>query len=141
MNKMLNCDCGNMMQPWSYTLLRVVLGGIFLVHGYTKVFTMGVDAVASFFASVGIPAAAFVATVVSYGELIAGVLIILGIFTHWAAKFASIVLIGAIYFVHWQNGANVAAGGYEYALMLLVVSIYIMSHGDGDHTARRFIGR
>lgn len=140
MNKMLHCSCGETIRPWSYTILRVVAGLVLAYHGYVKVFSVGIEAVTDSFVIIGVPAANFFAYVVSYGELIAGVLIILGLFTHWAAKYAALVMLGAIY-LNASNGFDIANGGYEYQLMLLAVYIYLISKGDGNHTIKKLLGK
>jgi putative oxidoreductase len=128
------CSTGEKWQEEAYLALRVVTGLVFFIHGYMKVFTMGVDGVTGFFASVGIPFAGLMALLVSYGELLGGLALILGLFTHWVAKLNVIIMIGAIYFVHLANGYSAGNGGYEYALLILVANVVINSFGAGKYS-------
>lgn len=131
MHSLLHCTCGSKHKECVYVILRVVTGFIFFFHGYAKVFGMGMEQTAGFFASVGIPAAGFFAWVVAYGELIGGLMLMAGLLTHWVSKFNIGVMLGAIWFVHLANGFNAMNGGYEFQLLLLVVSVYLMVGGSG----------
>ncbi len=129
------CTTASKWHDEIYVALRVMVGLIFFYHGYTKVFTMGTDAVAGFFASAGIPLANILAPLVSYGELLGGAALILGLFTHWMAKFNIIIMIGAIYFVHLEKGY----ADYEFQLLILIASALIAATGAGKYSldARR----
>lgn len=133
MKNLLNCTCGEKWREEAYLILRVVTGLMFVMHGYSKV-TMGVGAVTGFFGTVGVPLANIVAPVVVYGELIGGVALILGLFTHWVSKLNIVIILGAIYFVHLVNGYGAATGGYEYPLMILAVCMYILVNGPGKYS-------
>lgn len=139
MNEVGSCKIGSAWKNEIYVALRVLAGFIFLYHGYHKVFGMGIGATQGFFESVGIPAAGLLAPIVSYGEIVAGLMIMVGLYTHWAAKFSALVMVGAIFFVHLKSGFNGMDGGYEYQLLLLVVYLYIAAVGSGVYSidARR----
>lgn len=128
------CNWGQKYKEEAYLLLRIVTGLVFFVHGYMKVFTMGIGNVAGFFAGVNIPLASLAAPLVSYGELLGGIALIVGVFTHWIAKLNVIIMLGAIFFVHLSKGYNAAEGGYEYALLILVVNIVIATMGAGKYS-------
>lgn len=139
MNKFLQCHCADSWKEKTFLLLRITIGLAFFYHGYAKVFVMGMENVTGFFAGVGIPAASLMAYLVSYGELLGGLAIIIGLLTHWVAKANILIMLGAIFFVHfgvdggwlWGYGAD---GGYEYPLLLLVSSIYLMTMGSGKYS-------
>lgn len=139
MHKLLHCHCADSYQEKAYLLLRVVIGLAFFYHGYMKVFVMGMAGVTGFFESAGIPAAALCAYLVSYGELLGGLAIMLGFMTHWVSKANILIMLGAIGFVHfgvpggwfWGYGAD---GGYEYALLLLVANVYLLTKGSGHYS-------
>ena len=128
------CSIGQKWQSEIYLALRVVTGLLFVYHGYAKVFVMGMDGVTGFFTNVGIPMASLMAVLVSYGELLGGIALILGLFTHWVAKLNVLIMLGAIYFVHLAKGYDSMAGGYEYQLMILVVCLYIAAMGAGKYS-------
>lgn len=133
------CACSETWRHAGFLILRVVTGLAFFYHGYVKVFTMGVSNVGPFFASVGIPAPELMAFLVSYGELLGGLALILGFLTHWVAKINILIMLGAIGFVHWGaeggwfNGYG-ADGGYEYQLLLLAASIFFLVAGSGKYS-------
>lgn len=115
-------------------LLRVALGAIFVYHGYDKVFNTGIPGVAGFLESLGIPLPGLMAYVLAYGELVGGLLLIVGLFTHWAAKYASVVAIVALFTVHLKNGFSIANGGYEFIMLILAAAISVMFTGAGKYS-------
>ncbi len=139
MNKMLSCTCADEWRDYAHTFLRVVTGLAFFYHGYQKVMVMGVEGVVGFFSGVGIPFAGLLAYLVSYGELLGGIALMVGFLTHWVSKANILIMLGAIGFVHWGveggwfNGYG-AQGGYEYPLLLLAVSVFFMTAGSGKYS-------
>ncbi len=139
MNRVLYCNCADAWRDKAYAMLRFTIGLAFFYHGYVKVFGMGMENVTDFFANYGIPAANLFAYLVSYGELLGGLAIMLGFLTHWVSKANIAIMLGAIYYVHfgveggWLGGYG-ADGGYEYALLLLVASIYLVTVGSGKYS-------
>jgi uncharacterized membrane protein YhdT len=59
-------------QAWGLTILRVVVGIVFLVHGYQKLFHMGFHGVAGFFGHLGIPLPMVFAVIVTLVEFVGG---------------------------------------------------------------------
>jgi putative oxidoreductase len=144
MHKLLHCNCGSKWQEEVFTALRVVTGLAFFFHGYDKVFVKGVSNVVPFFDSVGIPLAQITTYLVAYAELIGGLMLIVGFLTHWVSKVNILIVLGAIGFVHfgteggwfWGYGAP---GGYEYQLLLLVVSIFFLAFGSGKYSVDDYL--
>ncbi|MEK7567944.1 MAG: DoxX family protein [Patescibacteria group bacterium] len=132
-NKLNACKCSNSWQDAGKLLLRLALGSIFVYHGYAK-FVMGNVAVAGFFTSIGIPAAEFFAPLVIWVEMIAGGALILGLCTHWASKLLSVVAVVALFTAHISKGFSVAAGGYEFILLILASSLAILTMGAGKYS-------
>ena len=139
MKNLFGCGCAEKWRDEAYLMLRVVTGLAFFYHGYAKVVTMGLDNVVGFFEKVGIPFPTVCAYLVSYGELLGGLALMLGFLTHWVAKINVLIMLGAIGFVHWGaqggwlNGYG-ADGGYEYQLLLLAVSLFFMTAGAGKYS-------
>ncbi|GGI99056.1 hypothetical protein GCM10008022_04740 [Paenibacillus hunanensis] len=106
------------------TIMRVVLGILFLAHGISK-FQMGMDGVAGWFQSVGIPG--FLAYVVSPIELVGGILLIIGLFTRYVSILLIIVLLGAVFTVKLSAGlmGNGQMAGYELDLSFMLVALYL----------------
>lgn len=123
-------------QDLGAALLRLALGVMFLAHAGLKVFTFGMPGTTQFFVSVGFPA--WTAYAVVAAETVAGVLLILGVWTRWVALGLLPVLIGAAA-VHWGNGWVFTApnGGWEYPVFLAVASVVQALLGDGAYALTR----
>ena len=67
-------------------------------------------------------------------ELVAGILFILGIFLPLGAVFITLIMLGAIVKVHGAKGFSNTAGGFEYNLVLIVVSIGLALIGPGVYS-------
>lgn len=109
-------------------LLRVGVGVTFMVHGWDKIVTKGIDGVAGYFASMNIPAPEISATYAGYGELIFGALLALGLLTPLASLGLIVTMSGAIYFVHLKQGF---IGGYEFPMILVLVLLFLAANGSG----------
>lgn len=133
-NKLITCVYAQELKDVPQLALRIALGAIFAWHGWDKVATKGVEGVAGFLGSLGFPLPMLFSYILSYGELIAGVMLIVGAFTHLAAKYATIVAIVALVLVHAKNGFNVATGGYEFILLILAASISLEVTGAGKYS-------
>ncbi len=114
------------------TILRIVVGAVFLTHGWQKIANMGFHGTGAMFAQIGIPLPHFSADVVILVEAIGGVALILGLLTRWASLLIAMDMLGAIYFVHLKNGFLVSHGGYEYALTLLAAALALAFGGGGS---------
>jgi putative oxidoreductase len=111
-------------------LIRIILGVVFLAHGYLKFFKMGMDGVVGFFTSLGIPAPTVAAWVVTMLEMVGGLALILGIFTPVLAALFAVEMAGVIYFAKRGQGFF-APKGFELELTLLVASLALALSGPG----------
>lgn len=100
-------------------IIRVVLGIIFMVHGLMK-FQGGIENTAGFFESIGLPG--FAAYAVGGIELIGGISVILGLGTRILSAAFAVIMIGAIVMLKLAKGF---AGGYEFELALLAMSLHL----------------
>jgi putative oxidoreductase len=107
------------------TIMRVVLGILFLAHGISKL-QMGLGNVEAWFSSIGVPGV--LAYVVAVLELVGGILLIVGLFTRYVSVLFVIMLIGAIFSVKLSVGllGNSQMAGYELDLILIFVAIYLI---------------
>jgi putative oxidoreductase len=112
------------------TLLRVVLGVIFLAHGYQKLFVWGIGGVTGAFTQMGIPAPHLSAYLATFAELFGGMALLLGLFTRLAAIPVAITMVVAILEVHLRGGFY-APKGVEYPLTLLAANIVLVLAGGG----------
>lgn len=131
MKKLLNCDCVGKFGQVAPLALRLAAGAIFAMHGWQKLSVMGVGGVTGMLEALGFPLAGVLAVVLIAAELGGGILLILGLFTHWAAKALVVVSAVALFAVHLKNGFFIATGGYEFILILLAASISILITGPG----------
>ncbi|MEK7531333.1 MAG: DoxX family protein [Patescibacteria group bacterium] len=134
--KILNCKCLDSWRDWSYLFLRVVVGAVFFMHGYQKLTQFTIPGVAQNLITGGLgwQFPMFWAYLLTYGELIGGAFLILGLFTHWAAKISAFIAFVALIFIHLKGGFFLSGNGYEYILTLLAASIYLMSAGAGKYS-------
>src|SRR6476469_482877 len=112
------------------TLLRVLIGGLFVGHGTQKLFGWfgghGPEGTGQFFESIGIRPGKRNAIAAGAAEAGGGVLIALGLATALSG-----VMITASRQVHAKNGPWVSDGGYEYNAVLLAALFDIVDNGPG----------
>lgn len=138
-----------------WLVVRLTAGGMLLVHGIFKVMPMGqrgFAAVIQAFATGsmarrGIEPAIFFAYAVFFIETIGAVLIILGLFTRFAAAAAAIELAVITFVAHWAVGfawnsvaADGARGGWEYPLFWGLILFAIALRGGGPYSLDRKLG-
>jgi putative oxidoreductase len=134
-------DTSATAQDWGTTLLRVMIGVVFMVHGWQKLFEMGVGNVAQGFGSIGLPAPQAAAMVVSTLEFFGGAALILGLLTRWVALAFTIEMLVAVFAVHLPNGFFVSNNGYELALLLAAGSGALVLLGPGALAVDNFLAR
>ncbi len=127
---LLSCKCSDKFGGWVLLILRVIIGVVFTAHGYQKIGS-GADQVANFFGLVSIPLPLFFAYFITYLELIGGVLLILGLFTHWASKLFAVEMLVAFLMVHFSKGIFVDQGGFELVAVIFGAVLVIMAFGPG----------
>jgi putative oxidoreductase len=113
-------------------VLRVVVGAIFAMHGYQKLTMMGVPGVSGFLTMLGFPMPDVFAVLLIAAELGGGILLILGLFTHWTAKVLAFVALVALATVHLSKGFFLP--GYEFILLILAASVSVMITGAGKYS-------
>ena len=128
------------LQGWGITVLRVVVGIVFLAHGGQKLFVWGFGGVAGFLGPVGIPAPMLAAVVVTLVELLGGLALLLGLFTRWAAIPLAINMAVAILTVHLRAGFFLP-NGYEFALTLLAANVALILLGSGEASLDSLLGK
>lgn len=122
----------NDWSEWSLALLRVVLGVIFLYHGYLKLFVPGgFTGTVNFFTSIALPVPVYSALLVSVIEFAGGILLVLGVLSRWSAVLLLVDMLVAFFLVHLRNGFLVSKGGYEFVLVLIAGLVVVLASGAG----------
>ncbi len=120
---------------WGPFFLRLGVGVIMLVHGAQKLFGAwggpGLKGFSQMLASMGLKPALAWAVLVALVEFAGGIFLILGIMTRLSALLIGIVMLVAIFGVHWSGGFLAARGGFEYPLMILAGCICLLFTGGG----------
>jgi putative oxidoreductase len=115
------------------TILRVVLGVIFLAHGLPK-FTTGIDGTAQMFASLSIPAPLIAAWFIALLETVGGLLLIVGFLVTPVALLLTAHMMTGIILIHAANGFYVVGGGtggIEFNLLLGAALLAMVFCGPG----------
>jgi putative oxidoreductase len=115
-------------------ILRVAVGVTMLAHGWNHVYGGGkLPGTARWFASIGFRHSKVHALLASVGELAAGALLIAGLLTPLAAASVVGTMLVALIANHRKNGYFIfrPGEGYEYVLMITLVSLAIGAVGGG----------
>ncbi len=121
-------------KQWATIPLRIALGVIFLSHGGQKLFGWlggkGLEGTAGFFAGkLGLTPGILWALLAGIAEFGGGLLVVLGFFTRLGALFISIVMLVAIFKVHW--GTFFMPTGIEYTVSLFAAAVALLIAGGG----------
>jgi putative oxidoreductase len=125
----------NSLAIHAHWLLRIALGSVFLYHGGTKF-----PVIEGMAMNMGMPVAAV--WMLAIAEFSAGALILYGGFkvpynslaSRLSGLIISIVMLGAIYKMHWPQWSFMAsethpAGGMEFQVVLILMSLYFIIRG------------
>ena len=104
----------------AYTIFRVVVGLLFAQHGAQKLFGWFGGTPADLISKMGLAGTI---------ELIAGLLIAIGLWTRIAAVLGALDMIGAYITVHATQGLIPIVNNGELALLYLVCFLIIITHG------------
>lgn len=133
----------------AYPMTRWVAGFVFMVHGAARfrIINIGgptVEGTAALNARFGLEPAMFWSMYVTSLELVGGILLILGLFTRPVALLLSGFMVVATFYITFGNGffARGPNGtGWEYPLVLLVLSLTFLIRGGGPLSLDRRLGR
>jgi putative oxidoreductase len=129
-----------LVDPWSQDLLdwgpvpvRIALGVIFVDAGFGK-WHRGISGTGDWFAGLGISFPQAQARLVASVELVGGLLLILGLFTHWVAIPLAANMLVATYISKVKLRLPFQGGevqGYELNVILLAAAVTIVIGGAG----------
>lgn len=134
---MFTSNCCSWKKDLGLLVLRLFVGGTFVFHGVLK--AMHMQETVTFFGQIGFNA--FWAYVATYAEIIGGALLVLGLFTMYAAVLVGIVMIVAAFKVKWGLEGVPFMGRYlasEIDLSLLASLIAIGCLGAGSWSLSRW---
>lgn len=122
-------------------VLRIVLGITIAAHGYNHLFGPGgLEGTARWFGSIGLQPARVHAFLSGWGELLAGIALVLGALTSLAAAFVVGTMVVAGITAHRKNGFFVFKDGYEYTLLIASAVTSLAILGPGAVSLDRSIG-
>jgi len=122
------------------TILRIVVGVVFIAHGSQKLFVFGIHGVVGGFTQMGVPLPSITAPLVAIIEFVGGIALVLGLFTRVFAILLAIDMLGAIVLVHFRGGFFLP-NGFEFALTLLAANTALAVSGPGDYAIDTRRGR
>ncbi len=128
------------LHGWGITVIRVVIGIVFLMHGGQKLFVLGFSGAAGIMVRAGIPAPMLAAVIVTLVEFLGGLALLLGLFARWFAIPLAIDMAVAILTVHGPNGFFLPRG-YEFALTLLAANVALALLGSGEASLDRLLAQ
>ena len=112
---------------WGLLVLRLALGGTFILHGAQKLFGAfggaGMEKTVETMGPLAYPVVA--------GEFFGGLGLIVGFLCRFSAAALIVIMIGAIAQVHAKNGFFLQNGGFEYNLVLIAVAVGLLVSGPG----------
>jgi len=120
---------GSDLRSCGTALLPVVVGVIFVMHGWQKL-SWGFHNVAGFLSSLGIPQPTLAAVLLTTVELLGGIALIVGLLTRYAAALLVIDMLVAIITYHGKHGFFLP-NGVEFVMLLLTANINLMLAGAG----------
>lgn len=114
-----------------HAVLRIVAGFLFLQHGVQKVFGgLGADQARDLMTRAG---------VAGMIELVGGALIMVGLFTGWAAFISSGQMAVAYFLVHAPQGFWPVMNRGELAALYCFLFLYLAARGDGAFSVGRLL--
>jgi putative oxidoreductase len=125
-------------------LLRVVLGSIMAAHGAQKLFGWwggpGMSGTAGMCSSLAYRSPFLMACGLALAEFGGGLSLATGFLTPLGALAVTVVMLNAVYLIHWPKGFFTGNGGYEFNLLIAASAIALVATGPGRFSIDRAIG-
>jgi putative oxidoreductase len=113
-------------KEYLYFIFRILVGGLFLLHGMQKLFSGNFELI-SLIGLAGII------------EFLGGILIVLGLFTKSAALISGIEMLIAYFYAHFPQGFNPLTNQGELALLFFLAFLILFSNGSGKFSLEKAI--
>ncbi len=117
--------------------IRLILAYGFATPALLKINNL--EDTVTWFDSMSIPLPILSTYLVSSIETMGIVLLFLGLFTRYISLLLSCVMLGAIFFVHIENGFSVANNGFEIPLYYFLFLVFLAFFGGGKYSLDRVL--
>src|SRR6202158_4276917 len=108
------------MAAYGATLLRLILGIVYIMHAYLAAVVFGPAGMITYQTKNGVPFPEIGTWYLILAHGLGGICLILGLLVRWAALVNIPIMAGALFTVHLKQGFFMGKdGGYEYALLVL----------------------
>lgn len=133
------------LEPCATLPLRVALGIVMVAHGAQKLFGVfdgpGFMGTAGFLAQLGFVPGPFWAAPLIFAEFGCGLLLLVGLFTRFAAAIIFFDMFVALFKVHLKNGFFLSDGGFEFVFVLALAALSLIFSGGGEMSLDRLFVR
>jgi len=127
---------GDVLHDITHWGIRASIGTIFIVHSLKKFDPSWETWLVE---TAGLPPE--MRLPIALAEFIGGILLIAGVFTRITSVIFSIIILGAIFNIRWENGFFISQGGWEWDLVMLAAVLSIIAVGPGrvsiSHLAKK----
>jgi putative oxidoreductase len=125
-------------------ILRLAVGGIMAAHGAQKMFGWwggpGLAGTAGMCSNLGYRRPFLMGVGLAVAELGGGFALATGFLTPLGALAVLVVMLTAVYLVHWPKGFFNMAGGYEFNLLIAAAAVGLVATGPGRFSLDRAVG-
>ena len=116
--------------------IRAALGVTFLVHSLKK---FDPSWQAWLVDTAGLPAE--MQLPIALAEFLGGIFLLTGVLTRITGVVFSVILLGAIFHIRFENGFFISEGGWEWDMIMLAVALTIIAAGPGRISISHVIKR
>jgi putative oxidoreductase len=125
-------------------LLRLAVGSIMAAHGAQKLFGWwggpGIQGTAGMCSNLAYRVPFLMACGLAFSEFGGGLALATGFLTPLGALAVTVVMINAVYLIHWPKGFFNGNGGFEFNLLIASTAVALAMTGPGRFAIDRAIG-
>jgi len=116
--------------------IRAALGITFLVHSLKKFDPSWQGWLVD---TAGLPAE--MQLPIALAEFLGGIFLLTGVLTRITGTVFSVILLGAIFHIRFENGFFISEGGWEWDMIMLAVALTIIAAGPGKISISHLVKR